>query len=100
MIESYPIPFVMVRVGNLPKNAPLEVEMVSIPDKLSLEQDFTGSSLTLMKDGDIRYLFKKYTSLEELLLSDQDLFGAQQAKEGRQAFLRVDVYCPSNLQGG
>ena len=76
MIESYWIPFVIIRVGNLPKSAPLEVEMVSIPDKISLEQDFTGSKLTLKKDGDIRYIFAKYTSVEELLESDTDMFGA------------------------
>ena len=37
MVESYLIPLVIIRVSALPKNAPLEIEMVSIPDKASLE---------------------------------------------------------------
>ena len=37
MLESYPIPLVIIRVSTLPKNAPLEIEMVAIPDKASLE---------------------------------------------------------------
>ena len=43
-------------------------------------------------------MFAKYTSLEELL-DAPDIFGAQEAKEGRQAFNRVDIYQPSNIEG-
>ena len=75
MVESYLIPLVIIRVSTLPKNAPLEIEMVSIPDKVSLEQEGTENKITLKREGDICYMFAKYTSLEELL-DTPDIFGA------------------------
>ena len=36
ILEYYPIPVVLLRVNTLPKNAPLELEIVAVPKKKNL----------------------------------------------------------------
>ena len=92
------MPVTILRVNTLPKNAPLELEMVAVPNKQELKQHrINDANILLEKNGEIQYLFTRFDSLEDFLSGDLDLFSKQEPKEGRDAILRVDVYHPVNV---
>ena len=92
------MPVTILRVNTLPKNAPLELEMVAVPSKQELKQHRPDeANIVLEKNGNIQYLFTRFDSLEDFLRGDLDLFSKQDPKDGRDAILRVDVYHPVNL---
>ena len=98
VLEYYPIPVVILRVDTLPKNAPLEVEMVALPNKRQLAQlDSDQGKIVLKRGAEIAYIFARYNSLEDFLLGENALFDEQEARDGRESVTRVDVYHPVNL---
>ena len=79
------IPFIVVRVDTLPKNAPIELEMTAMMVKSAYQIVFTPDGLTVTDtDGNIAYQFLKFNSLETFLGSDS-LVGAG----------RVDIFLES-----
>ncbi len=81
------IPFVVVRANTLPKNAPVELEMVAIASKSDHECIATPGSLSLTEkdSGRLAYQYIRFDSIQAVLESDQ-MIGAG----------RIDVYLQEN----
>ena len=73
ILEDYQIPVVILRVNTLPKNAPLELEMVAMPAKKELTEEYSDSKIVLKKGNEINYIFARYNSLKDFITSE-DMF--------------------------
>ena len=77
MLETFhEIPLVVVRVDTLPRNAPIELEVIAMTLKNAYQTVYTKDGLTVTdSEGKIAYQFLKFESLETFLGSDS-LVGA------------------------
>ena len=65
------IPLVVVRVDTLPKNAPVELEMIATLNKSDYQIQCTPVGITLCdSDQKLAYHFLRYLSFDSFLSSD------------------------------